>query len=691
MSAAREHVSAMSAALALAEEHGLPVFPARGDKSPHTAHGLHDATRSIEQIAEWWTRWPDALVAVPTGRASGLLVVDIDPAGAEWYREHAAQLACARVHRTRRGHHLIYRMPAEEIRCSASRLARGVDVRAEGGYVIWWPAHGYEAVGDIEDITSPPAWLLDLLREPARETRTEGPGDGMIGPGGRNDYLSREAYRLRRQGATIDQILEALRALNRARCSPPLDDDEVRRIAAGKARVEPGESPPELTDTDLANARRLAARYGRDIRYTAAADWLVWDGRRWRIDEKGVAIQALAKDTALAIFDELRGAADRDALYRHARASQSKRAIEAMIYLARSEPGIPAVLTDFDGDPMLLNVVNGTLDLRSGTLRPHRREDYITRIVPIAWDERATAPTWDAFLRRVLAEDADLYGYVQRMVGYCLTGDTSEQVLHFLHGRGANGKSVFCEILAALLGEYAIVCSPELIMPRRHSAIPNDIARLRGARVALMNETTQGSRFDEAKLKDLTGGDTLTGRFLHREFFDFKPTHKLVIRGNHKPAISGTDEGIWRRLRLVPFTVQIPPDEQDKRLLDKLRGELPGILRWAVEGCLDWQRRGLNPPAVVTEAVQQYREESDTLGRFIAEHCNVRKLAQVKSGVFFRHYQQFAEQSGERWIPAKDLPHEMERRGFSYKRGTGGQRLYLGIELIATETPWVAE
>jgi len=252
MLAAREHVSAMQSALTLAEEYGIPVFPCRPDKRPYTTHGFRDAGGSIEQIAEWWTRWPDALVGVPTGRASGLLVIDIDPDGAEWYRAHSDRLAAGRVHRTRRaGWHLMYRMPAEEIRCSASRLARGVDVRAEGGYVIWWAAHGYEAVGDIEDITSPPAWLLELLREPARETHTEEPGDGMIGPGGRNEYLSREAYRMRRQGMTVEQITAALDALNRTRCAPPLDDDEVRRIASGKARIAP-EPPAAITVDDFA-------------------------------------------------------------------------------------------------------------------------------------------------------------------------------------------------------------------------------------------------------------------------------------------------------------------------------------------------------------------------------------------------------------------------------------------------------
>lgn len=441
-------------------------------------------------------------------------------------------------------------------------------------------------------------------------------------------------------------------------------------------------------DTDIANAKRFAARHGADLRFTPSAGWFVFDGSRWVQDSKCIQVQERAKETALSIFDEIKESSERDAVMRHAKRSQSKTSIEAMISLARSEVGIPVQLTSFDANPFLLNVNNGTLNLKTGELREHRREDLISKLVPIDYDATADYVLWDAFLWRVTDGNAELYAYLCRLTGYLLTGLTTEQVLHFLFGLGANGKSVFCEILAELLGDYAIIASPDMVMARRHAGIPNDIARLRGARVALMNETSQGSRFDEAKLKDLTGGDMLTGRFLHQEFFDFKPTHKLVIRGNHKPAISGTDEGIWRRLRLVPFTVAIPPEEQDIGLLDKLRAELPGILRWAIQGCIEWQREGLKAPAIIMDAVREYRDESDTLGRFIQECCEVRPLAQVKSSALFERYQKYAEQAGERWTPAKDLPHEMQRRGYVYKRERTGTRIYLGIELRAQQPSW---
>jgi putative DNA primase/helicase len=399
-----------------------------------------------------------------------------------------------------------------------------------------------------------------------------------------------------------------------------------------------------------------------------------------------VRMQALAKETAASIYDEVRQAVDKNSIFRHAKRSQSKAAIEAMIWLTRSEPGVPMSLTDFDADGWLFNVSNGTINLRTGQLQPHRREDLITNLADIAFDVGASCELWDAFLRRVTDGNDELYGYLRRFVGYLLVGNTSEQALHFLFGLGANGKSVFCEILMRLLGEYAIAVSPDLIMLKRHGGIPNDVARLRGVRAALMNETTQGARFDESKLKDLTGGDTLTARFLHQEFFDFAPTHRIVIRGNHKPTISGTDEGIWRRLRLVPFTVTIPEDERDYQLLAKLQAELPGILNWAIAGCLEWRRDGLKPPAIITDAVRAYREESDTLGRFIEECCEVRPLAQVKSSVFLQRYREYSERAGERAASHKELPAEMQRRGFEWKRTkTGG--MFLGIKFAEADEP----
>ncbi|HXR90608.1 MAG TPA: phage/plasmid primase, P4 family [Steroidobacteraceae bacterium] len=438
-----------------------------------------------------------------------------------------------------------------------------------------------------------------------------------------------------------------------------------------------------LTDTDIANARRLAQAHGQNIRFTEARGWLVWDYRRWAADDSGVRVQALAKETATSILAEAHG--DNEArMLRHARRSQSRGGVEAMTYLLRSEPGILVPVDAFDSDPWLLNVANGTLDLRTGTLRPHAREDHLTKVVSIDFDESAECPLWNEFLNRITGQGEELRAYLGRLAGYLLTGVTTEQTFHFLYGEGANGKSVYCEIIAQLLGEYAMIGQPQMIMARRHSGVPNDIARLKGMRGVLMNETSHDSRFDEARLKDLTGTDSLTGRFLNREFFDFAPTHKLLLRGNHKPTIVGTDKGIWRRLHLIPFIVSIPEAEQDRQLLEKLRAELPGILRWAVTGCLEWRRLGLAPPSLITQAVDEYRHESDTLGRFIEERCQTGASAQVQTSVFFTQYREYCQQLGEPNLSQRDLAIDMERRGYRRRRTTGGARIFGGIDLNAT-------
>ncbi len=249
MNAVAETTTVMQSALQLSAEYGIPVFPCRPDKRPYTEHGFKDATTNLDTIEEWWRRWPDALIGVPTGKASGLFVLDVDPDGLAWYQEHAAELCAGRIHQTRRkGYHLLYKVPQQEIRCSAGQLSRGIDVRAGGGYAVWWPAHDGEAIGGIEDIGDAPAWLLKQLTNGAsHHDRDHGDEDRDAGvhEGGRNDYLSREAFRLRKQGLSVEQIIIVLRGLNAARCSPPLGDQELETIAGGKEQVEPDATPPD--------------------------------------------------------------------------------------------------------------------------------------------------------------------------------------------------------------------------------------------------------------------------------------------------------------------------------------------------------------------------------------------------------------------------------------------------------------
>ncbi len=376
--------------------------------------------------------------------------------------------------------------------------------------------------------------------------------------------------------------------------------------------------------TELGNAKRLVARFGIHIRYVPTGKkWLVWDGRRWAFDPTG-EVHRYAKKTIKLIYAEAANAAPeelRKALADHANRSEAAARIRAMIELASTEPGIPVLPDQLDTDPWALTVLNGTLDLRTGKLLPHRREDLITKLAPVEYDSTAQCPMFMSFLAQITGGDEELQQFLQRAIGYGLTGDTSEQVMFTAYGTGANGKSTLLNIIQDLLGDYALQTPTDTFVRKRDRSATNDLARLRGARFVVATEVDDDGKLDEVLVKQATGGDKISARFLYKEFFDFRPECKIFLVTNYKPDITGSDQGIWRRIILIPFEVMIPEAERDKHLTGKLRTELPGILAWAVEGCLAWQREGLNPPERVRAATSMYREEMDWMSAFLAERC----------------------------------------------------------------------
>lgn len=447
--------------------------------------------------------------------------------------------------------------------------------------------------------------------------------------------------------------------------------------------------------TDAANARRLAQLYGADLHWIEPwRKWLAWDGRRWTIDaEKRVDAMAMkVSDEVWRRTAELLPIVDRGTVYeliQFARRSASAHGISAMLSLAKSEPGIPILPDKLDTDPWALNVQNGTLDLRTGELRPHDRADLITKLCSIEHDPAAKCPNFESMLATIMAEHDGLITFLQRAVGYSLTGIVTEQVLFLLWGKGANGKSTFLNaILDTLGGDFGMQAPDSLLMVKHGESHPTERADLFGKRFVSSVEVEEGRRLAESLVKQLTGGDAIRARKMREDFWEFLPTHKLWMAANHKPQIRGTDHGIWRRVKLIPFDVTIAVADQDKKLPDKLKAERPGILAWAVRGCIDWQQHGLGEPDEVKAATAAYRAEMDVLGMFMAECCIEGQGRKVKASRLYATYDWWCKANGEYAVNQRRFGMAIaERPGI--KRYANNGSWYRGVGLVteATEVP----
>jgi len=506
--------------------------------------------------------------------------------------------------------------------------------------------------------------------------------NGLVA-GTRNDGIFRYACSLGVKGMTMDEA-KLLVLAAAANCQPPCPETEALECFSRAWKYAPRRTEKL---TDMGNARRLVNLHGPELRYiTELKKWLVWDGCRWLIDGDGLIMRG-AKDTATSIYFEATiasQAGDEEMakkLAAHASKTQSVNRLKAMIELAISEIDIPVQTSKLDKDNYLLGVTNGVINLRTGELREPLQEDLMTKQAHVAYEPDAQAPLFIAFLKRIMSGKQELVDFIQRAIGYSLTGDTGEQCLFFLHGSGANGKSTLLNVIKELLGDYAMQCPAETLMVKQGGgSIPNDIARLRGARFVATSETDDGRRFAEATIKQLTGGDVIAARFLFGEYFEFTPNFKMWLGANHKPVIRGDDYGIWRRIRLVPFNVTIPPEERDNNLPEKLRVEYPGILAWAVRGCIEWQARGLNPPPEVLAATDEYKSEMDLIGVWIEECCATATQATASATALYGSYISWVKGNGGGPLSKTKFGLKMGESGFSKEKS--GTVVYHGIRLL---------
>lgn len=435
-------------------------------------------------------------------------------------------------------------------------------------------------------------------------------------------------------------------------------------------------------------AKRFVDQYGDRVRYVEAWNkWLIWNGQRWQMDTTGQVrdFGASTIESLLIEAEHLEDKPKRSALLEFGHESQRRLVVKDLLELAQVDRAIAVQHDQLDRAKLSLTVKNGQLNLKTGRLNSHSVKNLNTRSTDIEWDAEAECPRWLEFLNEVMDGNQELIAFLKRAFGYSLTGEVSEQVLLFLHGDGSNGKSVLCAVLLELLGDFAHHAPPSLLVASKKADHPTAQAGLFGKRAVICQEVGQDQRFDEVTLKLLTGGDPITTRRMREDWWTYQPTHTLWLAANHQPDIRGRDHAIWRRILLIPFNVTFGKKgspKKDRKLLAKLLAELPGILRWSVEGAKEWQKNGLKPPDEVFKAVNAYRERNDVISSFVDQcvvldkHC----IDGVSARDMYVAFSLWCRETGETAFKQRAFGPAMVDKGLSSQR-RGGSRWYVGLKL----------
>lgn len=464
---------------------------------------------------------------------------------------------------------------------------------------------------------------------------------------------------------------------------PETTDDDFQIFIMDEA-IKPAKENRSYSYDDTGNAERLRDKFGENIRYNYTSRlWMYYDGRHWKNDDTG-RMKILTDKVAESIKKEKlfkSEGIDPDDMekYRYRHWKDTRNHNKKVNMLKECEHLLPVTNETFDKDFDLFNTQNGYLNLKTGELKEHDKQQYFTKISNVEYTDKSDCPKWEEFLNDIFLGNQELIKFIQRAVGYSLSGYTTEQVLMVLYGNGRNGKSVFLDILNEIFGNYATNIQPQAIMASKtQSDASPEIAKLDGARLVTTTEPNEGERFDEGLIKQLTGGDRVSARKLYENEFEFTPQFKLWMATNHKPYVRGRDDGIWRRFVIIPFEKQIPIEEIDRDLINKLKKELPAIMKWCVDGFLEWQRIGLSEPAIIKEQRDEYRTEMDSTEAFIEECCNIDATKYVKTSELFKAYDMWARQNHQYKMSNRKFRSEMEKK-FSVKKSSS--EYYQGIEI----------
>ena len=596
------------------------------------------------------------------------------------------------------------RLPAVALSCHC--LSREKDLAAEAKAITH--SGWLQADFDLKDNPSlagaaaQKAMRARLLADPYVGAVFVGPsGEGIKavvkidGTRHKESWFAAEAHFLTVYGLTLDKSTKDPMRLCFVSHDPEGEiSEDFTGLPIPEAKKQEAAPAPAVatayTPNDAGRAQRFVDRFARDIKYVPERGiWFTWTGDRWQVDRDGSILRLAVRlgNEMLKESGNIAGTskADQEARQEAARealACGDRRNIQDFIELAKVDVRVLLAVDKLDADPWLVASQNAAIDLKTGTIRSFTREDFTSRELGCTADPQATCPRWRRFMEEVFP-DAEVRKFIHKAAGYTLTGDTREQVFFFLHGSGRNGKSKFIEAVEKVLGSYGRRAGKGIVAATERGKYPEgEVAELLGVRLAAATETEEGERMAESVIKDLTGTDMLRGRELFKKGFDFKPACKLWIYGNHKPTVKGTDGGIWRRVRLIPFTQRFEGSNDDRNLADKLAAEAPGILNWMIEGGLLWQKEGIEPPAIVRQAVADYRAEEDNLADFIGSCISEEQQAIALHSEVFKEYQQFCEDSGIRFpITTKALTKKLKERGWRDTFDSRKNKIWLGVLL----------
>jgi len=679
---------------------GFSVIPSGGGdkgKAPLVNWRDHQTTAPDEsQLEVWESQLKPYLWGIITN--DRIAVIDADTP--EIRAQLEAELGEPHVVTPRGGAHWYLDTTRHPMKTVAGLLP-GVDVRGIGGFVNIVGVN--KVLGgkyEIRRLPVPGDTLIPYDRLPERiraaqngrkPVAREKQGE-PIPETKRNTTLTSIAGAMRRKGADQGAIEAALLEINASQCQPSLSEREVLKIAESVSRYESkpnADQPAHFNFTDYGNAERLVSLYGKVIRYSPERKtWLIWTGKVWEWDMGGVKIAKLAKKTARNIYREAADEPDDDLrkeLVKHARATERQVRLDAMIKSAESEPGIAVSLVDLDANHWLLNVSNGTIDLRTSVLKPHDRADLITEILPIDYDTEAASTEWDTFLHRIFNDNIDLIAYVRRALGYSITGDQSEQAFFFCYGSGFNGKSTLLNAVRLVVGNYATQVPPTAFMVDKNKRGGPDevIASLKNKRLVCSTELEDGQRLSVSLVKRMTGGEPLWCEHKFERGYNFQPTHKLWLSGNHEPVITDTTNSIWFRLKKIPFTIEITEADRKKSYAEYLAGKHgAAILTWLVRGCVEWREAGsLGEPEAVKQAVAEYRDQQDILHNYLIERCIFQKNVTIDQKSLYTDYKQWAEDNDINAIGKLHFRSRIQEKGVIADYGNKHIAIWRGIRL----------